>query len=218
MYGNSQGSGRRFHLRKGGDISQSHAAAVLVPQDNVAELVWRKTLSFGSKDHALVRGIYESGSADTGRSPGGIEHFINRRAELDQAVRADLDLKLANLSAEHRGNDGESLNRLRTDRLQTRNSVHRRLDRSCDELFDLLRRQPNGLGLNDDLRRSEFGKDVQLRPRRRINAVAEHHDTECDDDSSKPQRKINEPSQHCRLTFVRLLRRLEFATSALQKA
>ena len=142
MYGNSQGSGRRFHLRKrgfnrasdlqrvrailtgddedhagsslngrgpnhrfgtirnGGDISQSHAAAVLVPQDNVAELVWRKTLSFGSKDHALVRSIYESGSADTGRSPGGIEHFINRRAELDQAVRADLDLKLANLSTE----------------------------------------------------------------------------------------------------------------------
>ena len=144
MYGNSQGSGRRFHLRKrgfnrasdlqrvrailtgddedhagsslngrgpnhrfgtirnGGDISQSHAAAVLVPQDNVAELVWRKTLSFGSKDHALVRSIYESGSADTGRSPGGIEHFINRGAELDQAVRADLDLKLANLSTEHR--------------------------------------------------------------------------------------------------------------------
>src|SRR5437667_9978258 len=67
---NGRGPNHRFGtIRNGGDISQSHAAAVLVPQDNVAELVWRKTLSFCSKDHALGRGTYESGSADTSSSP-----------------------------------------------------------------------------------------------------------------------------------------------------
>src|SRR3989442_11598681 len=83
-----------------GDVFQPNAAAVLVPQNNVAELVWQELLSFGSKHHTLIRSIHETGSANTGCSSGGVQHFINRRAELEQPVGTDLDLKLAHLSAE----------------------------------------------------------------------------------------------------------------------
>src|SRR5213594_1766376 len=83
-----------------GDVFQSHAAAVLVPQDNVPELLWRKLLPFGSEYHTLVWSIHETGSANTGCSSGRIEHIIDRRAELEQTVRTDLDLKLPDLAAE----------------------------------------------------------------------------------------------------------------------
>src|SRR5438552_4185556 len=126
MYGNSQGSGRRFHLRKrgfnrasdlqrvrailtgddedhagsslngrgpnhrfgtirnGGDISQSHAAAVLVPQDNVAELVWRKTLTFGSNGLAVVRVVNDYVAAVPGASRDAVEQFTIHVADLNR--------------------------------------------------------------------------------------------------------------------------------------
>src|SRR5206468_5329815 len=80
---------------------QPYTAAVLVPQHDLSKLFRRKLLSFGSKHNTLIRSVYEACSAHTSRPSSRIEHFINRRSELQQPVRPDLDLKLANLSAEN---------------------------------------------------------------------------------------------------------------------
>ena len=82
-----------------GHIFQPHTPAVLVPHDNVTQLFWRKLLSFGSKYDALIRGIHETCPSNTRCSSGRLQHFINGSAELQQPVRTDLNLKLANLSA-----------------------------------------------------------------------------------------------------------------------
>ena len=121
----------------------------------------------------------------------------NSRGHFDQAFADHLTrLKHICAFAEHRSNDGKPLNRLRTDRFKTRNAIDGRLDRTCDELLDLLGRQAGGFGLNDNLRRGKFRKDVELRSRCRVNAKAEHHGTERNDDSAEPKRKINKPPEH----------------------
>ena len=95
------GSNHRFRtLRNGRNIFQTHAASIFVAQHNIAELLRRKLLAFGPKDDALIRRIHKAGASNTCRSSGGVEHVINGYSKLQQPVRADLDLKLANLSTE----------------------------------------------------------------------------------------------------------------------
>ena len=60
-----------------------------------------------------------------------------------------------------------------------------RFNRTCDELLNLFRRQPDRFGLNDNLWRCKFRKHVELRTRCGVDAVAEHHDAQRDHDASK---------------------------------
>ena len=66
------------------------------------------------------------------------------------------------------GDDAQPLDAFRPHGIKIRRTIHRALDRSRDEHFNLLRGKPRRFRLNRDLRRDELGKHIERRARRDV--------------------------------------------------
>ncbi len=107
----------------------------------------------------------------------------------DLAVRIDVARRIEN-DRDH----GEPLDRGRSQRLKAGGPVETVFQWLRDQDFNLLRREPGCFGLDCDLRRSEFGKDVVFRLLERVDAVQQDDAGERDDDAVKTDR---EPKKRC---------------------
>ena len=84
--------------------------------------------------------------------------------------------------------DGKALDRLRAHHRDAVDAIDRVLDRLGDEDLDLLGRESGRFGLDRDLGRGEFGKDVKLGAGEDIETVDDQRERETDYDPAVPDR------------------------------
>jgi len=94
--------------------------------------------------------------------------------------------------AKNQRDDGQTLNGFRADGFQAGNTVQAGFQRRGHQLFRFLGRKPRRLGLNDDFRRGEFGKDIQFRPGQYVNAVRDDNGAQRDDRATMAEGKLDD--------------------------
>lgn len=129
------------------------------------------TQSANSQIHrrGLDRRVFSSGKAELeqvhrgGRERlhlGGFDPLRQLPGQLGQPLAehlpGDEDVRTV---AEDRGDNRQSLNRLRSHGLQVADAAHDRFDRACDERLDLFGRETWRLALDDDLRRHKLREE-----------------------------------------------------------
>jgi hypothetical protein len=88
--------------------------------------------------------------------------------------------------------DGQSLDRRRAQRPHAWHAADGVLYGSGDEDLDLLRRQPDGLGLDTDLGRRKLRKHIIPGTAEGVDAICNDNAGECGDNTAEPDREPDE--------------------------
>ena len=184
-------SAHRNHLRHAGDREQPW------PDREVGEVAQlhrrdRATLDRGHDDLAHDRGDRPQQRVDVRR-----QLAAHHRQPLRDLLAVAVDVGVpVELDVDHRQADARD--RAHAD--HAGQAVHLRLDREADELFDLRRRQPFGLGHDRDGRPVEVGKHVDRQPAHREGAVDHENRGEREHHQPVAQRLRDEECEHRCLT------------------
>jgi len=98
---------------------------------------------------------------------------------------------------EKRGDDRQSLDRLRSHAGDSRHAVDRVLDRSRDQHLHLFRSEARSFGLDGHSGRRKFREHIVACGGEHAQAIEEKHPGEDDDDAPETDRKANDGAQHC---------------------